>query len=450
MDRAFVARLRCPLTGGPLAVETADGPGEIRHGLLRSDGGLFPVVAGIPVLEVSQRAVDAVAALRRGRPDEALLRMVQPSWWPQPAAATWLPGLSATLAARRRAVLNGFLRPEATACQLFDACFPARWPRLREAFNYLYYRFGQPRHLVSLAFATLAEEGPVLDVGSGAGHVARYLGVRVPVVGMDRDFALLYVSRRIVAPQVPVVCADAERRFPFPDRSFPVVYSSDVLYALRHKAHVVGEFERVLRPGGRILVTALRNSARPDAAGHPISPEAYDRLFSRWPRRLVADDRVLEAYLDRRGPPLAAVEPLGDAETFSLVAAGTEELFRRAPARFADWPHAAGRLGFNPLYRVRPLPGGVRLTLEPPSPAWEAEHAACRRYMPAEVTVPDAVLRALEQGARTETVEALVAACVLVDLPDRYGTSSVVRRLPGLLRRFRAADPFAEPAISRA
>jgi SAM-dependent methyltransferase len=451
VERTFVARLRCPLTGGPLRIETADDPTEIRYGLLRSDAGVFPVVAGIPVLEVEERAADAVAALRKGRPGDALLRMVEPAWWPRPAAAAWLPGLAAALAARRRLAFAGFFRPDATAHELLDACFPARWPRLREAFNYLYYRFGQPRHLVSLALATLATEGPVLDLGSGAGHVSRYLGTRVPVVGMDHDFALLYVSRAIVAPTVPVVCADAERTWPFPDRSFPVVYSSDVLYALRRKAHVVQELERVLRPNGRIVVTALRNGTRPGAAGHPISPDAYERLFSRWPHRLIADDRVLDAYLDRRGPPLGQAGPVGDAETFSIVAAETEECFQATGGRLTHWPHAVGRLGFNPLYRARPLPGGVRLTLEPPSPAWEAEHGACRRYMPAEVTVPEAVLGAIEQGARPEAVQALVVACVLVALPDRYvPRPGADHHLLGLPWRRRPPDPFTEPAVSRA
>lgn len=451
VDRGLVAWLRCPLTGGPLRIEAADDPAEIEYGLLRSDGGLFPVVAGIPVLASDERAADAVAALQSGRPGDALLRMVEPAWWPRPAAAAWLPGLAAALAGRRRLAFGGFFKPDATAHELLDACFPARWPRLREAFNYLYYRFGQPRYLVSLALATPAAEGPVLDLGSGAGHVSRYLGTRVPVVGMDRDFALLYISRAIVAPTVPVVCADAERAWPFPDRLFPVVYSSDVLYALQHKAHVVRELERVLRPGGLIVATALRNSACPGAAGHPISPEAYDRLFSRWPHRLIADDRVLDAYLDRRGPPLGEPGPVGDAETFSLVGAGTEEFFQAAGGRLDHWPHAVGRLALNPLYRARPHPGGVRLTLEPPSPAWEAEHGGCRRYMPAELTVPDAVLQAIERGARSETVQALVAACVLVALPDRYvPRPGAGRHLLGLPRRRRAPGPFTEPAVSRA
>ena len=417
MDRSLIAWLRCPLTGGPLRVEGDAGGEDLQYGLLRSDGGLFPVVAGIPVLTADARATEATEALRRGRPAEALLRMVEPACWPRPAVTAWVPGLAG---ARRRGALGAFLAPDATAWDLLDACFPPRWPRRREAFNYLFYRFGQPRHLVSLAFAALADGGPVLDLGSGAGHISRYLATRAPVIGLDRDFALLYISRSVVAPEVPVVCADAERRLPFPDGFFSVVYASDVLYALRHKAHAVHECARVLAGGGSLIFTALRNGARPGVPGHPLTPEAYDRLFSPWPHRLIADDRALEAYLERRGPPLGEVAPVGDAETFSAVVSACEARLHAPPVRFEEWPHAVGRLGLNPLYRAHPARGGIRLTLTPPSAAWEAEHAACRRYMPAEVTVPESVLRAVEQGSQSETVEALVAACVLVAMPARY------------------------------
>lgn len=98
------------------------------------------------------------------------------------------------------------------------------------------------------AVAELAD-GPVLDVGCGPGHVAAYLALRVPVVGVD-------LSPQMCAHASVPVCAGDMTALPFRSHSVSALVC---LYAVIHldaaeRAAAYAEFARVLRPGGHALV----------------------------------------------------------------------------------------------------------------------------------------------------------------------------------------------------
>ena len=101
----------------------------------------------------------------------------------------------------------------------------------------------------------LSGTGPFLDVGSNWGRwtiAAARAGF--DVVGVDPSLGALRAARR-VAVQLNVaaefVVADA-RHLPYPDESFEVVFSYSVLqhFSPTDVEAAVGEFARVLRPGG--------------------------------------------------------------------------------------------------------------------------------------------------------------------------------------------------------
>ena len=95
-------------------------------------------------------------------------------------------------------------------------------------------------------------EGPALDLGSGLGYYARRLfqGPAGPAVVADLDVSALAFAGRRVHP-----CQADARHLPFPDATFGAVLLADVLEHCPEDAPVLAEIARVLRPGGRLVLS---------------------------------------------------------------------------------------------------------------------------------------------------------------------------------------------------
>lgn len=99
----------------------------------------------------------------------------------------------------------------------------------------------------------------VLDAGTGSGNLAAALvrtGARV--VGIDFCEPALPLARE-KAPGATFQFGDLTRPLAFPDAAFDLVACSAVLHVLSRDEHrfAIGELARVLRPGGRFVVTAF-------------------------------------------------------------------------------------------------------------------------------------------------------------------------------------------------
>lgn len=114
----------------------------------------------------------------------------------------------------------------------------------------------------------LAGQGrPILDVGTGPGLDAE----RVGAIGLDASIAM---AARARSRGVPVMVGDGHH-LPIPDATFAVVRADRVLQHLDDPAAALAELERVLLPGGRLVV------ADPDQQTLSISvPGVPDRLTS--------------------------------------------------------------------------------------------------------------------------------------------------------------------------
>lgn len=102
----------------------------------------------------------------------------------------------------------------------------------------------------------------VLDVAGGTGDIARLLAHKVgpkgALVVTDINAAMLGVGRERlvdagVVGNVAYIQADAER-LPFPDDSFDCITIAFGLRNVTHKEAALASMQRVLKPGGRLLV----------------------------------------------------------------------------------------------------------------------------------------------------------------------------------------------------
>ena len=109
--------------------------------------------------------------------------------------------------------------------------------------------------------------GRVLDVGTGTGMLAIEFAKGIPtveVVGLDLSDVALELARdnaqrSRVSSRVSFEKGDAED-MPFEDDTFDLVISGNTLHLLKNPVRMFNEIQRVLKPGGRFLVSDFRRS----------------------------------------------------------------------------------------------------------------------------------------------------------------------------------------------
>jgi SAM-dependent methyltransferase len=106
-----------------------------------------------------------------------------------------------------------------------------------------------------LAAASVGVGTRVLDVATGPGWVAAQAAERgASVVGVDVAEAMI-ARARSAHPQLDFRRADAHE-LPFPDASFDAVVGNFAIMHLSRHERAVAQWARVLRPGGRLALTA--------------------------------------------------------------------------------------------------------------------------------------------------------------------------------------------------
>jgi ubiquinone/menaquinone biosynthesis C-methylase UbiE len=444
--------LRCPFCGGGLSgkqIELNSG-----FGVLSCYCDRYPVVAGIPILKKGpigtdhQTADQVINSIEAGRYNEALLAMILPSPPSAEFAPRWIQALPSLRGIGRVKTLIGKpglrswrkhgvayltqLGDQITGRELFDFYFCCSTGDAREPYGYFAFRFGQPRHLVALSLACLIRRPgkPVLDLACGFGHITRHLVNRAegqPVIGLDRNFFMLYIAKNWLAPEAEYVCAEADMGQPFPNGTFSTVFCSDAFHWFVGKANCAHELKRLTASHGSIILATLRNSLvdrhLPQYRG-TLPPEGYEALFTGMPHCLAANSDIVARYLKKQGPSLASsteIDRLASEPWLSLVASYRDDVFRNYGS-FADWPHAEGRLEINPLYREdrRNGRGNAFLRRTFPSAWYEKEDEDCKQYEPETAFVSAETLKDLAQGTRSADVERLIEQFVVVGMPERY------------------------------
>ena len=147
--------------------------------------------------------------------------------------------------------------------------------------------------------ANVKEGQQVLDIAGGTGDLALAFASKVGssgrVVHTDINEAMLREGRNRLLDagvNLPTLVCDAER-LPFADASFDVVTVAFGLRNMTHKEDALREMNRVLKPGGKLLVLEFSKVAKP-------LEKIYDWYsFKVLPRlgKLVANDDSSYQYL---------------------------------------------------------------------------------------------------------------------------------------------------------
>ena len=96
----------------------------------------------------------------------------------------------------------------------------------------------------------------ILDAGCGSGLLSAALSAKGALMtGFDSSPAMLELARRRLGAAADLHLADLSKPLPFADDSFDDVVSSLVLHYLEDWSGPLAELRRVLKPGGRLILS---------------------------------------------------------------------------------------------------------------------------------------------------------------------------------------------------
>lgn len=126
------------------------------------------------------------------------------------------------------------------------------------------HRYRLEPHIADLVRFERWADRDVLEAGCGiATDGMRFVRAGARYTGMDFSATALELARRRLELEGGTArfVRGSIAALPFPDASFDLVYSNGVIHHLPETGRVIGEFHRVLRPGGTAIVMVYhRNS----------------------------------------------------------------------------------------------------------------------------------------------------------------------------------------------
>jgi hypothetical protein len=238
----------------------------------------------------------------------------------------------------------------------------------------------------------------------------------------DVYFWKLWLARRFTSPDTSPVCCDANHPLPFAAATFSMTLLADAFPYIWHKRLLADELMRLAGPNGVVVMPHLHSSLGENfSAGDTLTPQAYEALFAAQSPRLFSDVRLLDDVLERSTVDLTqdvSPEELGSEATLTLVATARADLFRRYT--LSERRDVRGQLSVNPLYRVEVSEGVSVLTRRFPTPEYEEEFGACKRYMPERVTVAADVSGPITEAMLGARYGELRDRRVVLDAPVGY------------------------------
>jgi SAM-dependent methyltransferase len=378
MQRNLLASLRCPFTGSAFDMTSVlrEQDSTIEFGVLTSEAGQFPIIAGVVRLLADDLQTPLVSLLQERRFDDALRTALEVPFlsrrgatahalWRRAARSAHL-GLSANaIGPGKRRLYQLVTQRNVTFARLVADARAEGWT------NWQTHRFSMPTFLPVYALAHLARgSNRILDFGCGLAHSAflmTRLAPRAEMVCADYSFTSLFLGKRFLVPGAECVCLDGDYPMPFVDAHFDLVFSTDALQYIEPKIGLAREFARVLSEEGVISLAHLHNRLSPGRApaGKTLTPKGYYGLFGGMVRRLYPEDSVVADYVSEGALHLEREWTMGDLtnarQGLSLVAAHTDSIFQTLTGLLDTYIDAMQQPNLNPAYRARPASGTLAI-----------------------------------------------------------------------------------------
>jgi ubiquinone/menaquinone biosynthesis C-methylase UbiE len=143
----------------------------------------------------------------------------------------------------------------------------------------------------------------ILDAGCGSGPLAAALTEKgATVTGFDASPAMVELARQRLGKGAALQVADLSQPLPFKDGSFDDVVSSLVLHYLKDWSAPLTELRRVLKPGGRLILSVnhpfVYKVIEPDADYFAITEYSQENVFNGLAATLTFWHRPLHAMTD--------------------------------------------------------------------------------------------------------------------------------------------------------
>jgi ubiquinone/menaquinone biosynthesis C-methylase UbiE len=205
--------------------------------------------------------------------------------------------------------------------------------------------------LNGVLLAALTGREPCLEIGVGTGRIALPLqAAGVAMVGADLSLAMMSELVRKAGGRAPFPLAQADAtRLPFADGRFGSAMASHVLHLIPDWRAALAELRRVLRPGGRVIVSeraghegSLRHAVTRRfraEAGRPArdvgvrASSSVTRAF----RQLGAHDELLPEVTVERTDTLDAILSQLDAGQWSWTWSLPADVLHDAAERTRAW-----------------------------------------------------------------------------------------------------------------
>ncbi len=143
----------------------------------------------------------------------------------------------------------------------------------------------------------------VLDAGCGSGPLTAAMRDKGAVVtGIDASAGMVDLARQRLGEGADLRVADLAAPLPFADGEFDVVVASLVLHYLEDWTGALGELRRVLKPGGRLMVSVNHPCAfaivHPESSYFAVTQYSEDYTFDGQVTWLTFWHRPLHAMTD--------------------------------------------------------------------------------------------------------------------------------------------------------
>jgi demethylmenaquinone methyltransferase/2-methoxy-6-polyprenyl-1,4-benzoquinol methylase len=236
-------------------------------------------------------------------------------------------------------------------------------------------RFQEPEARALIADLGLPAGSHGLDVGCGVGlytlWLAEAVGPQGRVIGIEPSAERVEAARALVGPMLPPPRLEFREgdatTIALPDGTLDWVWCGDALHHVQETGRALGEFARVVRPGGRIVVKESQLLPGLFLPGHPALERRLRQAEMEWSRH----EGGAFSFEERRQRTLASLRAAG----LSLERFRTYLLERRAPLPEATRGyirHVVFERNWGPRLRDLLAPGD-----------WEQRSALCDAGSPA-------------------------------------------------------------------